>query len=184
MLDGTVRKNIKIGMLVDIVKKKDQPTGNLTRGYVQRLLTNSPNHHRGIKVELTNGDIGRVQRILTKDDIRIENFKFYNHFFFLNKIFSIWDASQNHYLIIDYNNVSNGTREKTSFVFDTFEGACAFLKGTKYDSKDYPIREINRRKLIFDNFNKIGTEFVRINKDRKLSMDKLKEWECYFKNMR
>ncbi|MBP1308952.1 putative repeat protein (TIGR03833 family) [Paenibacillus sp. 1182] len=184
MLDGTVRKNIKIGMLVDIVKKKDQPTGNLTRGYVKRLLTNSPNHHRGIKVELINGDIGRCQRILTKDDIRLENFKFYNQFFFLNKIFSIWDSSQNHYLIIDHNNVSSGTLEKTSFLFDTFEDASAFIKGTKYDSKDYPIREINRRKSIFDNFCNIGTQFIRINKERKLSLDKLNEWENYFKNMR
>ena len=51
-MDGKLRKNIKIGALVDIVLKKDQRTGKLTRGHVKRLLTNSPNHPHGIKVML------------------------------------------------------------------------------------------------------------------------------------
>lgn len=50
-------------VIVDIVLKKDQPTGKLTRGTVSRILTNSPYHHRGIKVMLTDGQVGRVQRI-------------------------------------------------------------------------------------------------------------------------
>lgn len=183
MLDGTIKKNIQIGMLVEIVKKEDQPTGKLTRGYVRRILTNSQKHTRGIKVECSSGDIGRVQRILTKENIRNENFKFYNTFFFLKKIYSIWDSTNNHYLIVDYNNVSKKSIEKTSFLFETFEDATSFIKGTKYNTKDYPVREINRKKFIFENFSKIGTEFIRINKERKLSMEKLKEWEAYFKNM-
>ena len=55
-MDGKLRKNIKIGGLVDIVLKKDQRTGKLTRGHVKRLLTNSPNHPHGIKVMLVEGD--------------------------------------------------------------------------------------------------------------------------------
>lgn len=31
-MDGKIRNNISIGALVDIVLKKDQPTGKLTRG--------------------------------------------------------------------------------------------------------------------------------------------------------
>ncbi|MFF2532299.1 YwbE family protein [Brevibacillus sp. NPDC058079] len=184
MLDGTVKRNIKIGMLVDIVLKKDQPTGKLTRGYVKRILTNSPQHHRGIKVELTSGDIGRTQRIVTRDEIKLENFKFYNTFFFLKKIYSIWDSAKKHYLIVDHYNASNQSTEKVSFLFDTAEDAQHFIKGTKYDSKDYFIREINRNKPIADNFSMIGTEFIRINVERKLSLDKLRERESYFKNMR
>ncbi|WPS85600.1 YwbE family protein (plasmid) [Brevibacillus halotolerans] len=184
MLIGTVKKNISIGMLVDIVKKVDQPTGKLTRGYVRRILTNSPNHHRGIKVELTTGDIGRIQRILSKEDIRLENFKFYNKFFFRKKIFSIWDSANRHYLIVDHYNVAKHSTEKISFLFESAENARTFMKGTKFDSKDFPIREINRNKPIADSFTKIGTEFIRINIERKLSMDKLKEWEFMFKNMR
>lgn len=64
-MDGTVRKNISVGALVDIVLKKDQPTGKLTRGHVKRILTNSPTHPHGIKVMLEEDDqVGRVQMIL------------------------------------------------------------------------------------------------------------------------
>lgn len=52
------------GMTVDIVLKKDQPTGRLTRGVVGRLLTNKSYHPRGIKVMLENGQVGRVQHIV------------------------------------------------------------------------------------------------------------------------
>lgn len=51
-------------MLVDIVLKKDQPTGKLTRGHVKRILTNSPTHPHGIKVMLEENElVGRVQVI-------------------------------------------------------------------------------------------------------------------------
>ncbi len=64
-MDGQKRVNIKIGALVDIVLKKDQPSGALTRGHVQRILTNSPSHPHGIKVMLEEGDqVGRVQKII------------------------------------------------------------------------------------------------------------------------
>lgn len=65
-MDGKVRSNIKIGMEVEIVLKKDQPTGKLTHGHVRRILTNSPTHPHGIKVMLEEGDmVGRVQVICT-----------------------------------------------------------------------------------------------------------------------
>jgi len=63
MPDGKVRKDIKPGLEVAIVLKKDQRTGKLTRGIVKDILTNSPHHPHGIKVRLTNGQVGRVQHI-------------------------------------------------------------------------------------------------------------------------
>ena len=60
---GSVRSGIRIGMTVDIVLKKDQRTGALTRGVVQQILTNSPNHPHGIKVRLQDGQVGRVKHI-------------------------------------------------------------------------------------------------------------------------
>ena len=59
----TFRRNIYIGLEVDVVLKKDQPTGKLTHGIVARILTNSPEHYRGIKVMLEDGQVGRVQKI-------------------------------------------------------------------------------------------------------------------------
>ena len=63
-MNGTVRENIKPGIKVAIVLKKDQRSGRLTEGIVKDLLTKSPKHHRGIKVRLEDGQIGRVQQIL------------------------------------------------------------------------------------------------------------------------
>ena len=61
MLDHRKRADVFIGSTVDILLKKDQPTGELTRGVVQRILTNKAYHPRGIKVMLTDGKVGRIQ---------------------------------------------------------------------------------------------------------------------------
>jgi len=63
-MDGKIRANIKPGQKVSIVLKKDQKTGKRTEGIVKDLLTSVPKHHRGIKVRLVSGEIGRVQEIL------------------------------------------------------------------------------------------------------------------------
>jgi len=62
-MDETKRENIKRGMKVAIVLKKDQRTGNLIQGIVQDILTNSATHPRGIKVRLMSGQVGRVKKI-------------------------------------------------------------------------------------------------------------------------
>jgi len=62
-MDGKLRKNIHIGSEVEIVLKQDQRTGKLTDGVVKRILTNSPNHPHGIKVQLESGKVGRVKSI-------------------------------------------------------------------------------------------------------------------------
>lgn len=63
-MDGNIRKNVKAGLKVKIVLKKDQRTGILTEGVVKDILTNSPNHPHGIKVRLESGDVGRVKEII------------------------------------------------------------------------------------------------------------------------
>jgi len=62
-MDGQERENVKIGSEVEIVLKADQGTGKLTHGIVAEILTGSAFHHRGIKVRLKDGKIGRVQKI-------------------------------------------------------------------------------------------------------------------------
>ncbi|MFI3175270.1 MAG: YwbE family protein [Bacillota bacterium] len=60
-MDGTKKNQIKIGATVDIVLKKDQRTGTLTTGTVAKILTNSSSHPHGIKVMLSDGQVGRVK---------------------------------------------------------------------------------------------------------------------------
>lgn len=62
-MDGNKRVDINIGARVSIVLKKDQRSGNLTDGEVEKILTNSPTHPHGIKVRLTDGQVGRVKQI-------------------------------------------------------------------------------------------------------------------------
>jgi len=71
-MDGTVRKNIQIGSEVEIVEKHNQRSGALTDGFVERILTKSPNHPHGIKVLLETGEVGRVKRVIAEplDDVQ------------------------------------------------------------------------------------------------------------------
>jgi len=62
---GQNRGEIKIGLEVKVVLKKDQRAGTLTSGVVAKILTSSSFHSRGIKVRLEDGQVGRVQKIIT-----------------------------------------------------------------------------------------------------------------------
>lgn len=64
MKDGKNRKDIKIGIEVEVVQKNHQRTGELTLGVVGRILTKSSNHPHGIKVQLESGIVGRVKNII------------------------------------------------------------------------------------------------------------------------
>ena len=64
-MNGTIRSDIEVGSKVNIVLKKDQKTGKLTEGIVEKILTSAPKHTRGIKVRLESGEVGRVQEIIS-----------------------------------------------------------------------------------------------------------------------
>ena len=60
------RLQLKPGLRVRIVLKRDQATGRLTEGIIRELLTRSPSHPHGIKVRLMDGQVGRVMEIVSK----------------------------------------------------------------------------------------------------------------------
>lgn len=62
-MDGKNRKNIQIGDFVLIVEKHNQTNGQLTEGYVKRILTNSKSHPHGIKVMTEDNIVGRVKEV-------------------------------------------------------------------------------------------------------------------------
>ena len=66
-LDGRLKKNVQIGDLVEVVQKQDQRSGELTEGLVKRILTKSPQHPHGIKVQLDTGEVGRVKHVIPED---------------------------------------------------------------------------------------------------------------------
>jgi uncharacterized repeat protein (TIGR03833 family) len=63
-MNGQNRSDIYPGLEVNIILKKDQRSGKLTRGFVKDLLTSSAYHSRGIKVRLEDGQVGRVAEIV------------------------------------------------------------------------------------------------------------------------
>jgi len=63
-MGGQNRNEIKSGLKVSIVLKKDQRTGRLTQGIVKNILTKSAHHPHGIKVRLEDGQVGRVKEIM------------------------------------------------------------------------------------------------------------------------
>ena len=67
-MNGKNRNDIRPGIRVAIVLKQDQRTGRQTIGIVKDLLTNSKFHPHGIKVRLTDGQVGRVQEILPDEN--------------------------------------------------------------------------------------------------------------------
>ena len=62
--DTQQRAAIVPGMSVDIVTKAGQRSGNVVRGIVQEVLTNTSFHPHGIKVRLQDGQVGRVREII------------------------------------------------------------------------------------------------------------------------
>jgi len=64
-MEGKDRRDIVPGTEVCVVLKKDQRTGKLTRSFVKDVLTRSAGHPHGIKVRLTDGQVGRVKKILS-----------------------------------------------------------------------------------------------------------------------
>ena len=67
MADGRKREHLQPGMLVEIIQKHHQRSGELTEGFIQRILTKSPFHPHGIKVMLDTREVGRVKNILEED---------------------------------------------------------------------------------------------------------------------
>jgi uncharacterized repeat protein (TIGR03833 family) len=63
-MNGANRVNVKPGLKVSIILKKDQRSGRLTEGIVKDILTKSPTHPHGIKVRLESGQVGRVKEII------------------------------------------------------------------------------------------------------------------------
>lgn len=72
-MNDTNRNDIKPGLRVFIVLKKDQRSGKLTEGIVKDILTKSSVHPHGIKVRLQSGEVGRVKERVEEKGYRNGN---------------------------------------------------------------------------------------------------------------
>lgn len=180
-VDITKRNNIVVGLMVDIVEDKNKATQEVTRGCVKRVISNS-DRKKGIKVELTNGAIGTVIGIPSKADIQKETFKFYNIFFYQDKIYALWDKKANKFLVLDRINKMTGARERTLLLFSSEDIAKEKIKGTSLDNRNYILRPIKRNKPITVFFKDYEISVYSIDTKRKLTALKMKELEEHFKS--
>ena len=180
-IDITIKDNIKLGMIVDIIADKVKKTQEVTRGCVKRVVSNT-DRKKGIKVELTNGVIGTLVGIPTKSSVEKERFKFYNIFFYQDKIYAIWEKKANKWLVLTRTNKLSGALEQTVLLFSSEEKAKEIIANTSLDNKSYMIRPIKRKKPIVQIFKDYEVDVFSIDATRKLSNKKLKELEEYFKS--
>lgn len=182
-LDVKIKSNIIKGLIVDIVEEKNKQSQEVTRGYVKRLISNSDQKNKGIKVELTNGAVGRVVGIPSKNDIQKENFKFYNVFFYQDIIYGIWDKKNKQFFVIKRQNKLTGRIEKTMLLFSDLDIANAKIKGTPFEDRNFQIKSIKRKsKLITNVFKNYDIDVFSINTERKVSIKKMKDLEEKFKS--
>lgn len=182
-IDVTIKKNIIVGLMVDIIEDKNKSSQEITRGYVKRLISNS-DCKKGIKVELTNGAIGHIQGIPSKNEIKKDKFKFYNIFFYQEYIYSIWDKKEKKFFIMNRKNNLTNKIEKTLLLFSSKELLEKKIKGTIFEnSKEYIIRSIKRKnKDIATFFKDYEFDTVSIDFERKLSKEQLIKLEKKFKS--
>ncbi|PBF99902.1 DUF2196 domain-containing protein [Clostridioides difficile] len=177
-VDTSKLDNILKGLLVEIVAKEDKESQKLTRGYVDTIISKK-DKKGGIIVELTNGKKGAVKDIVNKNQLKKENFKFYNLFINESKIYSIWDKSNKKFLVVRHLNKISGNYENLAYLFDDLEMAKKELN--KISDKNYVLKPISRKKFITDNFKESNVKAFSINKKRKITKEKLLELEIYLK---
>lgn len=178
-IDVTKLKNVVIGLYVGIIddtERRLEDEAPIRRGYVKKILSKNDNE-KGIKVQLTNGRKGRIEEIYSKNEIKKENFKFYNEFFYEKRIFTLWDRANSCYLSILRKNKVTDKNEITAFLFSNADIGREFLK--KLDDKNIVLKGLSKKVKIAENFKEFGVKKFIIDEKRKISYDKLLEWEKY-----
>ena len=162
------KKEVCIGMLVEIVQYDARSNETIHRGYIQRIITQGKSDK--VKVELHNGESGVVIHILSKEELQLEAFKFYNKFLFAKEIYAIWHRYDQCYF------TASAKENVSLYVFQTKSLAQAFIK--KHLNEQYMVKEIKKQnksmKLLF---SKSTYDSYFIENERRISKEKLHQFE-------
>lgn len=166
-LDITKRSNLVEGLIVDISVGEE-----IVRGVIKKILSKNSNS-KGIKVELMTGEVGCVKYVPTKNELRLDSFKYWNSLL-QGRIFTIYDNTNKKYLEISRLDKFTGTQELSGLLFSSKDLADEFVKNSStYNSKQYTIRTVKSSKTLSENFP-TATSF-RGDIKRKISAEKLNE---------
>lgn len=174
--DLTNRKNFKPGMLVDVRFNG----GEIDRGYIEKV-DSIENNKKGILVTLTKGIKGRVVGVPSENEIKKENFRFYNLFFHSKEIYSIYDKKARKYLTLPIFNKTINENENTVLMFTDKEEVDKAYLFFNLDNSQYITNKIDTRKEFLKSFKMLEYSVIRINIKRKLTLELFCSYERKFK---
>lgn len=170
------RSQLKIGMLVEI-----HNNGKFHKGYIQKILSGQ-HTDKGVKVELHSGETGRVQRVITKEEVKKETFIFYNRILFSKSLFSIYDNENRRYFTLKQS--KNNGSSKHAFLFESKEDAEACLqKMNRLGHSKLSVRAIPKNKEVYQTFKIAEADVLIINHSRNVSVNVLEKLERKLKSL-
>lgn len=166
------RKNLRPGMMVEVNLNNE-----IVRGIIKEVI---PPHlsNNDLEVELTTGSKGPLVRIVTKNEIEQETFKFYNLFFHSRHLLTIWNKYTKKTLLLRTSNKRTAQVEYAAMLFSSEEIAKKFLE--ELDDKDHAIRRISRQIPITENFKNEMVTHYRLDESRRLNEQRLNQLEEQF----
>lgn len=161
------KKQLSIGMLVEIIE--EGTTDNYLRGYIMEFLTKE-NTKRGIKVRInTKNANGRVERIVQADEIRKENFIYYNKLFQEKYLFAMWNVQEKK--IFTWGPVG----EKHAILFLAREKGEGLMKKWKNEGKPVELKRISNTQPLERVLKEV--DIVVVNQERKVRKPVFLDWE-------
>lgn len=129
------------------------------------------------KVELTNGSVGKVIKIVSKDEVDLENFKFFNILFYSKEVYSIYNCDLQNYFTIN----KKDSELQHILIFTDKEEAYTTINKSKEKFNNCKVNKLHPKKRISENFKKVNKiDYVIINNTKKVSFKKFKELENEF----
>lgn len=153
------RKELKVGMLVELISGE--------RGFIEKI--NGRSTDKGVKVTLEGNVVGRVAKVITKEELKRENFIFYNKLLYDKNLFSFFDNVNKKYLTVSMNG------SKMAFLYQDHRAATNFLNVIKKDN-NWSVRKIPKIKRVTEVFKIAGAEFLHINGNRNVSIEALEKF--------
>lgn len=163
------KKHLKIGMLVEIrIDKKE----DMTSGFIAEFKGGSA--QKGVRVQLTNGIFGYVERIIPKHEHELATAKFYiklvrlDHVYYLSEGKGMWI----------WNRRAGETTQSTCFLFTSEQSAKEFLGKQKIDKT---VRRFKGSKTITSFLKDSYPDVVFIDGNRKIKRRHLEEQEKMYR---
>ena len=154
-IDITKKANFKPNMLVDIIVN-----GEIKRGWISKILS-SGNSSDGIKVQLSNGEVGRIYGVPNRNELERKNFKFYNLLINNTEIYLIFYRKENTMFILNNqyvylfsdkkiaeNSIKNTILEGNEFCLKSFQNVTKLLKYIEKNNIDYKMIIIDKNRQL------------------------------------